>query len=147
MNAEPQKPARVLVADDQLDVREALGLLLKAERMESVIVSSPRAALDALYRSDAPEAEKRNRKAALFEALRAEHATLKRDRWGGFSGYDAWFARANNASLGVLAAYNDQVPDFLRLFERSGGDFKRFYAEVKRLTMLSPVERRGALAR
>jgi predicted aminopeptidase len=106
-----------------------------------------RAALDALYRSDAPDAEKRNRKAALFEALRAEHATLKRDRWGGFSGYDAWFARANNASLGVLAAYNDQVPDFLRLFERSGGDFKRFYAEVKRLTMLSPVERRAALAR
>jgi DNA-binding NtrC family response regulator len=48
MNAEPQKPARVLVADDQLDIREALGLLLKAEGMESVIVSSPAAAIDEL---------------------------------------------------------------------------------------------------
>ena len=30
----------------------------------------------------------------------------------GFQGTTAWFARANNASLGVLAAYNDQVPAF-----------------------------------
>jgi DNA-binding NtrC family response regulator len=45
--ADPQKPARVLVADDQSDVREALRLLLKAEGMETEIVSSPAAALDA----------------------------------------------------------------------------------------------------
>ena len=106
-----------------------------------------RNALDALYRGEASDADKRSRKAALFEALRAEHATLKLEHWGGYSGYDAWFARANNASLGVLAAYNDQVPNFMRLFERSGGDFGRFYAEVRRLAALSPGERRAALER
>ena len=42
------------------------------------------------------------------------------ERWGGFAGYDGWFARVNNASLGVLSAYNAQVPAFERLFERSG---------------------------
>ena len=61
--------------------------------------------------------------------MRAEYATLKATRWGGWAGYDAWFARANNATLGVLAAYNELVPDFERLFDRSGGDFERFYAD------------------
>ena len=50
--ADPQKPARVLVADDQSDVREALRLLLKAEGMETEIVSSPSAALDAAQTGD-----------------------------------------------------------------------------------------------
>lgn len=106
-----------------------------------------RAELDALYRGSAPDTEKRARKAALFAALRADYATLKAERWGGFSGYDGWFARANNASMGVLAAYNELVPAFLRLFEREGGDFGRFYAEVGRLAMLDPAARRAALER
>jgi DNA-binding NtrC family response regulator len=50
--ADSQKPARVLVADDQSDVREALRLLLKAEGMETEIVSSPSAALDAAQTGD-----------------------------------------------------------------------------------------------
>jgi DNA-binding NtrC family response regulator len=49
MTAETPKPARVLVADDQVDVREALRLLLKAEGMDSIIVASPAAALQELY--------------------------------------------------------------------------------------------------
>ena len=66
-------------------------------------------------------------------------------RWAGFNGYDAWFARVNNASLGVQAAYNELVPEFERLFEREGRDFTRFYAEVKRLAALPKAERRAAL--
>ena len=77
--------------------------------------------------------------------MRAEYETLKATAWGGFSGYDGWFARANNASLGVLAAYDELVPAFEALFEREGRDFKRFYAEVKRLADLPKAERRAAL--
>ncbi|WP_298835356.1 aminopeptidase [uncultured Piscinibacter sp.] len=102
--------------------------------------------LDALYRSSASESDKRERKAALMAQLHADHETLKRERWGGFAGYDGWFARANNASFGVLAAYNALVPDFERLFRRSGADFERFYAEVRRLAALPKAERRAALA-
>jgi len=111
------------------------------------LTSRYRAALEALYRSDLPEAAKRARKAELFAAMRAEHDSMKRDRWAGFAGYDTWFARANNASMGVLAAYNEGVPAFLRLFDREGGDFERFYAEVKRLAALPADERHAALAR
>jgi predicted aminopeptidase len=102
--------------------------------------------LDALYKSARPDDEKRAEKARLMAALRADYETLKTQRWGGFSGYDAWFSRANNASFGVLAAYNELVPGFERLFEREGRDFNRFYAEVKRLAALPKKERRAALA-
>ncbi|HUP08675.1 MAG TPA: aminopeptidase [Caldimonas sp.] len=111
------------------------------------LTSRYRAALESLYRSDLPDADKRARKAELFAAMRAEHEALKRERWAGFAGYDAWFARANNASMGVLAAYNEGVPAFLRLLEREGGDLDRFYAEVKRLAALPANERHAALAR
>jgi len=101
--------------------------------------------LDALYKSSAGDDEKRTRKAALMAALRAEYATMKAERWAGFSGYDAWFERANNASFGVLAAYNALVPGFERLYEREGRDFDRFYAEVRRLAGQTKAERRAAL--
>ena len=100
---------------------------------------------DALYHSAASDTDKRTGKLALLAQLRSDYATLKRERWGGFSGYDGWFARANNASFGVLAAYNELVPNFERLFEREGRDFARFYSEVRRLAALPQAERRIAL--
>jgi len=99
----------------------------------------------ALYASAASDADKRAGKAALMRELRTDYDALKRERWGGYSGYDGWFARANNASFGVLAAYNELVPNFERLFEREGRDFTRFYNEVKRVAALPPDERRKAL--
>jgi len=98
-----------------------------------------------LYGSAASDDAKRTGKAALMARLRTDYASLKSERWGGFSGYDGWLARANNASFGVLAAYNELVPDFERLFEREGRDFTRFYAEVRRLAALPENERRSAL--
>ena len=107
-----------------------------------------RAELEKVYRSDRADSEKRAAKAALFTALRAEYGTLKQDRWGGFSGYDGWFERANNATLGVLAAYHGLVPEFLQLFDRTGRDFDRFYDEVRRVARLeAPRDRRAALVR
>lgn len=110
------------------------------------LTSRFRSELDALYRSDASDADKRVRKAAVYADLQREYAALKRERWDGYAGYDGWFARANNAAFGVLAAYNEKVPDFLRLYEREGRDLGRFYAEVRRLAALDPAARAAALA-
>jgi predicted aminopeptidase len=101
--------------------------------------------LQALFSSTASAADKRAGKAALMTELRADYARMKSERWGGFAGYDGWFERANNASFGVLAAYNEQVPEFERLFERQGRDFARFHAEVKRLASLPKAERHATL--
>jgi len=102
--------------------------------------------LQALYVGPASDADKRVAKAALMAELRAEHAALKAGRWQGFTGYDGWFARANNAAFGVQAAYNELVPQFESLFDRLGGDFDRFYVEVKQLARLPKAERRAKLA-
>jgi predicted aminopeptidase len=104
-----------------------------------------RSALSVLYASAASDADKRRRKAELMAQMRAEYVQIKAERWGGFAGYDAFIARANNASLAVQGAYNDLVPDFERLFERSGNDFDKFYDAVKRLAALPKAERQATL--
>jgi predicted aminopeptidase len=138
--------ARWLATHASADAREEYARFDGRRQDFRTLTMAYRDKLDAAYRSDASEADKRERKAALMAQLRAEYETMKAQRWGGFSGYDGWFARANNASFGVLAAYNALVPDFERLFERSGRDFERFYAEVRRLAALPKAQRRAALA-
>ena len=102
---------------------------------------------EALYASNRPDDEKRLAKTALMQEMRAEYEQLKAGPFGGYAGFDGWFARANNASLGVLAAYNALVPAFEALFEAEGRDFGRFYAQVKRLAALPKDERRATLQR
>ncbi len=109
------------------------------------LTTRTRDALDALYKSDASDADKRAGKAALMQRMREDYAALRDGAWQGYAGYDAWFANPNNASLGVLAAYTELVPEFDRLFEQQGRDPSRFYAEVKRLADLPKDERRAKL--
>jgi predicted aminopeptidase len=112
------------------------------------ITQRTRGALEVLYRSDLPDAGKRQRKAALMATMRAEFAALQAlpdGPWAGARGYDAWLAGANNAALALQAAYDGLVPGFERLFERQGRDFKRFHAEVRRLAALPAEQRRAAL--
>ena len=110
------------------------------------LVQHYRERLDALFLSERGVHDKRRGKAELMAALRADYAQIKASDWGGFSGYDGWMARVNNATLGVLAAYNELTPQFEALFEREGRDFERFYAAVRRLARLSRDERRAVLA-
>ena len=104
-----------------------------------------RESLRQVYAGSADDATKRLHKAALMAELRADHATLKATRWAGFAGYDGWFARANNAALGVQAAYNELVPGFEGLLQAEAGDYTRFYAAVRALAALPAAERRARL--
>jgi predicted aminopeptidase len=101
--------------------------------------------LDALYRIPVDDEAKRRGKTELYAAMRAEYAQWRDQSWGGDRAYDAWFEGANNARLGVLAAYNAQVPAFERLFDQVGRDWPRFHAEVRRLAALPKAERDAAL--
>ncbi|MDY0747862.1 aminopeptidase [Paucibacter sp. R3-3] len=104
-----------------------------------------RVKLAAVYDSAQDDEAKRAAKAHTMQALREDYAKLKAEEWGGYSGYDDWFARANNASFALLSAYGELVPAFEALFEREGEDWPRFYAEVKRLAKLPKAERRSQL--
>jgi predicted aminopeptidase len=137
--------ARWLRAEgDAAALREFEAVQVRREEFRALALRM-RTALADLYGSALAEGDKRRRKAELFEQMRAEYQRLKTERWGGFTGYDGFIARANNAALAVQGAYNDLVPDFERLFERSGADFGRFYAEVKRLAALPKAERHATL--
>jgi predicted aminopeptidase len=127
-------------------VREQQALTESRRRDFHVLVRAWRAKLDAMYRSELPDADKRAQKAQLYAGMRADYETLKRDQWHGYKGYDHWFATANNAALGAQAAYDDQVGAFVRLFAAEGSNFDRFYAEVKRMAALSRPERDAAMA-
>lgn len=109
------------------------------------LVADYRQRLDALYRSDLIDATKRAEKARLIAALREAHDRLKTE-WQGWTGYDGWFARVNNATLAVQAAYDGQVPQFERVFHRCQDDYRCFYREAHRLAALPRNERDAALA-
>lgn len=97
------------------------------------------------FARDATDATKRERKQRLFADLRQDYGELKAS-WGGFGGYDRFFAQdLTNAHLAAVGAYNDLVPAFDALLAQSGGDFPRFYVEVKRIAALPKGERDGAL--
>ncbi len=101
--------------------------------------------LQALYAGGLPSEAMRARKAELMQQLRADYARMKAERWSGSKGYDAWFERANNASFGMLAAYNELVPHFERLYEREGRDMTRFYAAAAQLAALPKDQRHATL--
>lgn len=92
--------------------------------------------LQAVY--DGPAESRVAGKAAVMAELR-ERAPREAP------GYEAWFQRANNANFAILAAYDELVPAFMRLFEREGRDWARFHAAVERLVPLPREERRAVL--
>jgi predicted aminopeptidase len=129
---------------DAPSLREFNAVQTRREDFRALTMKT-RAALVAVYSAPIADDDKRRRKAEIFAVMRDDYAKMKTERWGGFTGYDAFMARANNASLAVQGAYNDLVPDFERLFERKGRDFDAFYAEVKRLAALPKAERHATL--
>ncbi len=109
------------------------------------LVSTTRDRLAALYAGALSEAEKHARKAEIIAALRTDYAALKR-RWGGYAGYDAWFAGPlNNPQLAAVTTYRDGVPAFLALLRAQGGDLAAFYREVEVLGELPVKERQTRL--
>ncbi len=101
--------------------------------------------LDTLFASSVDDQRKTIEKNGIMQRMRQAHQDIKATRWDGSTAYDAWFANANNAMLGIMASYNLWVPAFEALYEQQGRDFDRFYAEVKRLADLPPQQRSATL--
>jgi predicted aminopeptidase len=105
------------------------------------LVLKYRARLEALYRSRVAPDAMRARKREIFAELESEYRSI-RARWGGYNGYDAWFAGApSNARLASVAVYSQWVPAFEALLAREGGSLARFYAAVVELAALPREER------
>lgn len=85
-------------------------------------------------------------KKIAVESFKNDYAELKKS-WGGYAGYDAWVAGANNASFALQAAYDEWVPGFEALFDRNGQDWSRFYDAVKGLAQQPALARLSVLKR
>jgi len=133
----------------QLHPQEGLMAQLEHEALIDhafvALVNRYREILDALYGESLDESAMRIEKAQVQEALREEYRGF-REEWD-YRGYDRWFAGPlNNAQLGTVGSYNDLVPSFARLLEKSGGDLARFYAEVAALSKLEAEQRAKLLS-
>lgn len=101
--------------------------------------------LVANYARKVSDKKKREEKLRIFAQLKAEYLSTKAERWGGYPGYDRFFAEPlNNAHLASIATYNDFLPGFRALLAHEK-TFPRFYAAVQRMSNLSQAERQARL--
>lgn len=119
-------------------------LQARKERFVALVLRY-RARLEALYRETLPDAEKRAAKASLIAEMKDEYAKLKAS-WGGYAGYDRFFAQdLGNAHFASIATYTQLVPGFEALLAREDNSLPRFYAAVKALAALPKAERDAKL--
>ncbi|WP_420476870.1 aminopeptidase [Noviherbaspirillum sp. ST9] len=114
--------------------RDFLALLMKHRKQ-----------LQENYERDVSDDEKRQEKASIFKSLKDEYLVLK-ESWGGYSGYDRWFAEPlSNAHLSAIATYHDFVPGFKAMLAKQK-TLDKFYDAVRQLATLDKDERHRQLA-
>lgn len=118
---------------------------LRRDEQFSALLQEGRARLEKLYAAGGDAAAKRAGKARLFNELELTYLRLK-ESWGGYTGYDRWFATPlNNARLASAGTYRSQLPAFQSLLQQEGGDLAAFYRAVSALGRLPAGERHGRM--
>jgi predicted aminopeptidase len=118
--------------------------MLGREAEFAALLRAARERLALLYAAAAPGPGLWLEKQREFGRLKFEYAQL-RARWGGYSGYDSWFARPlNNAHLAAVATYHDCVPGLQRELA-AAGSLPAFYVRAAELAALPVAERRAAV--
>lgn len=113
--------------------QDFLALLLRQRQM-----------LIANYAREVPDQQKREEKARIFAALKEDYLALKAS-WGGYAGYDRWFAEPlTNAHLASIATYHELLPGFRALLAQQTS-FPRFYAAVHTLAQQDKAQRHRLL--
>lgn len=97
-----------------------------------------------IYKSDLPEAQKQERKRAVFVRLRKDYVKLRR-AWRADWREDTWLLEPNNAQLLPFGLYHAWVPAFAVLFKKHQDNWQAFYAEATELAGLDEKERHKRL--
>ncbi len=105
----------------------------------AALVAAHRDRLAAIYARDESEHGMRAAKEEAFATLQREYHQT-RDRWGGVTDYDNWFAQPlNNATIAAVVTYEGWLPALRARIDAVG--LTRFYAEMERLDALPGEER------
>ena len=111
---------------DAPELAQAAAARQQRESGRLALIASARARLEAVYASDAPDADKRERKRAELEQLRREAGLA---------------VEPNNAFLLPFGLYHRWVSAFGALLGAQRGEWRLFYAEVRKLAELDAEER------
>jgi predicted aminopeptidase len=110
----------------------------------AALLREARLRLAALYRSGRPAVELWPLKQREFGRLKYRYSEQRR-LWGGYAGYDAWFARPlTNADLVAVATYEDCMPGLRRELAMAGS-LREFHRRAAALGELSLEHRRAAV--
>ncbi len=105
------------------------------------LLKKHRAELQRVFSQPTSDDEKRRGKVAVFEALQADYQVL-RTSWGGWPGYDRWFAqKPGNSHLASVATYTDAVPGFRRMLAEQGNELPKFFEAARALASVGKVQR------
>ena len=137
--------ARWIAAHGDEKMRTDFALAQQRRAQFTELVLKYRGELGALYRTPLAPDAMRARKAAAYTDLQQEYRQL-RAAWGGYAGYDRFFAGVNNANLASVAIYHALVPQFQRLLSRQGDDLMAFFGTIKKIAALGKEERLRVLA-
>lgn len=108
------------------------------------LVARQQRRLAKIYSGPGDPAQKRAAKAAAFAEMRRDYEAMKRQRWGGASDYDVWFAQhLNNASLAAVATYRRWLPALRDQLREIG--LSAFYTEMAQLAALPQSARNRQL--
>ena len=130
--------------DDRM--RQAYVAYEERKRDFLALLLTYRKELENNYARAASDTDKRLQKRVIFQSMQEEYQQLKKT-WGGYAGYDRWFAEPlSNAHLASVATYHDFVPAFRALLDQQK-TFPRFYAAVQNLSILDKSVRHRQLAR
>ncbi|HEX4879975.1 MAG TPA: aminopeptidase [Limnobacter sp.] len=111
------------------------------------LLAAARADLAELYGQQESPTHRLSGKAERLAKLQQDYLALKAS-WGGWAGYDRFMAEdLNNAKLGVMGLYDDDVPAFKSLFWHCGSHFGDFYRAVAALGRMAPDARREQLSK
>ncbi len=110
------------------------------------LLSQTRDELQQLYRQSLPEEQLRSGKQAIFTSMQQSYQQL-RESWEGYSGYDAWFGKVNNAKFAALNAYHRWVPAFRLAMLQEKNDLGSFYRRCQAIAQQPQEQRRQLLDR
>ena len=140
---------RWLASQASPEARQAYAVFDARRQQFRALTQATRRELTEIYKENTPQTQQPQALTAMkkivMQGFRNNYARLKAS-WGGYAGYDGWVARANNASLGAQAAYDDLVPGFEALFKQTGGDWPSFYDAVRQLAREPKEARHKALS-
>ena len=136
---------RATDATERAGIEERIASELRRQEQFVALVQGAVTDLENLYQSGMAEDDMRAAKKDRLDRMRADYEDLKVE-WGGYTGYDAWFANGlNNAQLATVNTYNKLVLAFTALLEQGGGNLPAFYARVRELERMDKAERHARL--